>query len=467
MRPGMLVQSGIRGYPDRDSALKALRKLLPYSVVFFRADFTTSSDLKDLVHAVNHLYRVEEGVEPPVIAVDQEGGNVVRIPWIDYSPSNYFLGNYDNPEFTRYVGNLTGHQLYDSGIRWNLAPVLDMLNSYNQVILERSYSEDVEKVASHGSAYVRGLQEAGVSATAKHFPGHGGVLEDSHLVLPRDTRNREAIMNEAYPFSKAIEAGAKTVMLSHVLYESLDSDLPASLSPIVQKMLREEFHFNGIMLTDAVDMKALANNYSRKEIVEHSVGQHADLVEAGDLDLGIELAEYVKNLDTAKFKEKYQRLRAIPLNKEIKFMPPAELLKSVAVSNNSIRRNVRIDPRKHFYLVFLDTHPESKVSELKSPAQSVKENLEKLNLDFESVSLEELEQKKVKNFQAIFIGRNEHVKGRIHKVNEICRNGTAVFISTSISKDLGAIASGMGYIAAYSSKEENLMGSIYRALGFF
>ena len=116
MRPGMLVQSGIRGYPDRDSALKALRKLLPYSVVFFRADFTTSSDLKDLVHAVNHLYRVEEGVEPPVIAVDQEGGNVVRIPWIDYSPSNYFLGNYDNPEFTRYVGNLTGHQLYDSGI---------------------------------------------------------------------------------------------------------------------------------------------------------------------------------------------------------------------------------------------------------------------------------------------------------------------------------------------------------------
>ena len=137
------------------------------------------------------------------------------------------------------------------------------------------------------------------------------------------------------------KAGAKTVMLSHVLYESLDSDLPASLSPVVQKMLREEFHFNGIMLTDAVDMKALANNYSRKEIVEHSVGQHADLVEAGDLDLGIELADYVKSLDTAKFKKKYQRLRAIPLYKEIKFVPPAELLKSVAVSNNSIRRNVR------------------------------------------------------------------------------------------------------------------------------
>ena len=73
----------------------------------------------------------------------------------------------------------------------------------------------------------------------------------------------------------------------------------------------------------------------------------------------------------------------------------------------------------------------------------------------------------MKNFQAIFVGRNEHVKDRIHRVNEICKSGTAVFVSTSISKDLGAIDQSIGYIAAYSSKEENLMGSIYRALGFF
>lgn len=463
----MLIQSGIRGYPDRQSALKALRKLLPYSVVFFRADFTTSSDLKDLIHEINHLYRVEEGIEPPVIAVDQEGGNVVRIPWLDYSPSNYFLGNYDNPGFTKYVGNLTGYQLYEYGVRWNLAPVLDMLNSYNQVILERSYSEDVEKVAMHGSSFVEGLQEAGIAATAKHFPGHGGVLEDSHLVLPRDTRLKEAILNEAYPFRSAINAGAKTVMLSHVLYENLDPDLPASLSPAIQELLRKEFNFNGIMLTDAVDMKALANNYSRKEIVEHSVGKHTDIVEAGDLDLGIELAQYVKEIDPSKAKEKYERLKLLPLAKEISFIPPSELLKSVSVSNNSIRREARIDPRRHFYLVFLDTQPESKVSELKSSSQAVIENLEKLSLDFESSSLEGLEKASLKDFQAIFVGRNEHVKDRISRVNKICKEGKAVFISTSISKDLGAIDSNIGYIAAYSSKLENLMGSIYRALGFF
>ena len=463
----MLIQSGIRGYPDRESALKALRKLLPYSVVFFRADFTTSEDLKALIHEINHLYKVEEGIEPPVIAVDQEGGNVVRIPWLDYSPSNYFLGNYDNEQFTRYVGNLTGHQLYEYGIRWNLAPVLDMLNSYNQVILERSYSEDVEKVALHGSYYIKGLQEAGIAATAKHFPGHGGVLEDSHLVLPKDTRLREAILNEAYPFRAAIDAGARTVMLSHVLYESLDPDYPASLSPIIQELLRKEFHFKGIMLTDAVDMKALANNFSRKEIVEHSVGQQTDIVEAGDLDLGIELAEFVKGVDPSKARDKYLRLKALPLSPEIKFTPPADLLKSVAVSNNTVRRKVAIDPRKRFYLVFLDTQPESKVSELKGSSQAVKENLEKLNLDFETTSLEDLEKLKGKEFQVIFVGRNEHVKDRVSKVNEICKGAKAAFISTSISKDLGAIDPNIGYIAAYSSKLENLMGSIYRALGFF
>ena len=465
MRPGMLIQSGIRGYTDRESAIRALRKLLPYSVVLFRSDFTTSSDLQELIHTINHLYSVEEGIEPPVIAVDQEGGNVVRIPWIDYSPSNYFLGNYNNPKFTRYVGSLTGSQLHDMGIRWNLAPVLDMLNSYNQVILERSFSDDVEQVATHGAQYIRGLQDFGVAATAKHFPGHGGVLEDSHLVLPRDTRIKEAIMNEAYPFRKAIDAGTQTVMLSHVLYESIDPDLPASLSLNAQNLLRKGFGFKGIILTDAVDMKALSNNYSRKEIVNRSVGQETDLVEAGDLDLGIELADYVKTVSPDHAREKVQRLSELPLEKTLKFVPPAELIKGVAVSINTVRREVVIDPGRFFYLVFLDSQPESKVSELKSASQAVKEKLENLKLNFRAGTLEDLG--KENDFQAIIVGRNEHVKARIKAVNDVCKNGKCVFISTSISKDLGSIDPGIGYIASYSSKLDSLMGSIYRALGFF
>lgn len=465
MRPGMLIQSGIRGYSDRESAIKALKKLLPYSVVLFRSDFTTSSDLQDLIHTINHLYRVDEGAEPPVIAVDQEGGNVVRIPWIDYSPSNYFLGKYNNPKFTRYVGNLTGSQLYDIGIRWNLAPVLDMLNSYNQVILERSFSDDVDQVAVHGAQYIRGLQDFGIAATAKHFPGHGGVLEDSHLVLPRDVRAKEAVMNEAYPFRKAIEARTQTVMLSHVLYESIDPHFPASLSLNAQNLLRKDFGFNGIILTDAVDMKALSNNYSKKEIVSRSVGQETDLVEAGDLDLGIELADYVSAVDPDNVRKKIHRLLKLPMEKSLKFIPPADLIKGVAISTNQVRREITIDPERFFYLVFLDSQQESKVSELKSASQAVKEKLEQLKLNFRSAALDDL--KGEDKFQAVIVGRNEHVKDRIKAVNEMCKKGKCVFISTSISKDLGSIDADIGYIASYSSKLESLMGSIYRALGFF
>ena len=210
---------------------------------------------------------IEKGIAPPVFAIDQEGGNVVRIPWLNYNPSNYFLGQVNNEKLTNYVGLVTGSDLYRLGIRWNLAPVLDILNNYNQVLLERSFGEDVETVAVNGAAYISGLQNQGVAATAKHFPGHGGVLEDSHQTLPRDKRSMNALLNDAFPFKAAIKAGVRAVMLSHVLYEGLDPDNPATLSQKAYDLLRKTFQFNGLVITDSVDMKAVSQNYSTTEIV--------------------------------------------------------------------------------------------------------------------------------------------------------------------------------------------------------
>lgn len=221
MRPGIFIQSGLRGM-DREEALKKIAKLLPYSIVLFKSDFSSPEDLKELIRRVRRIYVTENGVEEPLIAVDQEGGNIVRLDWLDYSPSNLFLGEFNNTNFTSYVASLTGYQLSDLGIHWNLAPVLDLLNPYNQVILERSFGSDIMKVSDHASAYIKSLQDHGVHATAKHFPGHGSVMDDSHLVLPSDKRGFEAIINDAYPFISAIEAGVHSIMLSHVLYTSLD-----------------------------------------------------------------------------------------------------------------------------------------------------------------------------------------------------------------------------------------------------
>ncbi len=463
MRPGMFIQSGIRGYPDRETSLKELKRILPFSVVFFRSDFTDESDLKSLVRQVNQIYK-DEGVDPPVIAVDQEGGNVVRIPWIDYNPSNFFLGSVNNHRLTNLIGKITAQQLGQLGIRWNLAPVLDILNGYNQVILERSFSEELEMVATHGVEYIRGLQEGGVAATAKHFPGHGGVLEDSHLMLPKDTRGKDALLNDAYPFVKAIEAGVSTIMLSHVLYEALDPVHPASMSPHIQLLLRKQMGYHGAIITDSVDMKAVANNYTLKEIVQQSVGSETDLVECADLHSAIEMADYVKNIDPFALNSKAKRLVGIVPENILKYVPPVEVLNSYSLLSNREIRKVHLDPEKEFKIVFLDVHPESQVSEAASPFHLVAERLKELKLKFTTENIENLA--KSRTDQIILVGRNEHLKDRHTTISEVCKDRKCVFISTSISKDTGIIDPDIGYIAAYSSKKENLLGAIYKSLGF-
>lgn len=467
MRAGSIIQSGIRGFPDIETSLKAIKKLLPFSVVLFRSDFSDELDLRNLVKKINHLYKIEAGIEPPTIAVDQEGGNVVRIPWLDYNPSNFFTGSFNNPNFTRYIGRLTGNQLYNLGIRWNLAPVLDILNGYNQVILERSFSERVEIVAMHGSSYIEGLQEAGVAATAKHFPGHGSVLGDSHLVLPKDFRELPAIVNDAYPFLSAIESNVRTIMLSHVLYESIDRDFPASLSAKIQDILRKQMKFEGVILTDSVDMKAVSKNYTIDEIVANSVGNEADVLEIADLNRGLEMADYILKIDNEKLKKKIDRIDHFLPEKRLSFSPQPDLLNSISLTFNTVLREKTLDPKKKFYLVFLDTKPESNVVEEKDSSKSVVKRLRQTELDFDVIDVEKLLKENSYENQIILIGRNEHLKDRFNSLNRLCEKNKCVFVSTSISRDLGVLNDNIGYIAAYSSKTENLLGSIYRALGFF
>ena len=136
------------------------RHLDPIKLVLVRKDFSDRKDLIELIHTIKHLYSIEKDAREPYIAVDQEGGNVVRLAFLNYNPSNAFLGNLDNLRFTEYVGSRTGYDLKDSGIDWDLAPVLDLSSPYNQVILERSFSYDPLVVAEHGKAFIRGIQRS-------------------------------------------------------------------------------------------------------------------------------------------------------------------------------------------------------------------------------------------------------------------------------------------------------------------
>jgi len=198
---------------------------------------------------------------PVFIAIDQEGGRVSRLPFAVTVPDARRLGTLPEAALQN-IGSLVGQELHALGFNINFAPVLDVdTRAENPVIGNRSFSQDPYTVARLGSAYIRGLRLAGIAAAAKHFPGHGDTSSDSHLVLPVVEQSEDRLQTvELLPFRAALRAGVDLIMMAHVSYPSLDPtpNWPASLShPIVTDLLRNELEYSGIIITDAMNMKAI------------------------------------------------------------------------------------------------------------------------------------------------------------------------------------------------------------------
>ncbi len=207
-----------------------------------------------------------------VVAVDEEGGDVTRLEWERGSsfPGNLALGTVDDVELTERVAAAIAGALARAGANLNLAPVADAnTNPRNPVIGVRSFGAGPALVARHTAAFVRGTQKQGVAACAKHFPGHGDTAQDSHLELPAGEPCLE-------PFRAAIDAGVGAVMTAHLRVPSLD-EAPATLSRrIVTELLREELGFDGVVVSDALDMRAIS--------ARHGVGEAAVLALAAGVD---------------------------------------------------------------------------------------------------------------------------------------------------------------------------------------
>ena len=193
-----------------------------------------------------------------VIAVDEEGGDVSRLHTREPSPvlGGAALGGAADLALTEDVGRWVGHELAAVGVTLDLAPDADVnSNPDNPVIGTRSFGDDPEQVAAHVAAWTRGLQSTGVAACAKHFPGHGDTAVDSHLDLPRVEVDADTLAaRELVPFDAAVEAGVAAVMTSHIAVHAIDPDRPATLSPLVLGMLREVLGFDGVIVSDALDM---------------------------------------------------------------------------------------------------------------------------------------------------------------------------------------------------------------------
>ncbi|SDS11922.1 glycoside hydrolase family 3 protein [Jiangella sp. DSM 45060] len=205
-----------------------------------------------------------------MVAIDEEGGDVTRLDVAAGSmlPGNAALGALDDPEATERVAAEVAARLRACGVDLNLAPVADVdSNPLNPVIGVRSFGFDPDLVARHVAAYIAGQQAQGIAATAKHFPGHGGTSEDSHLVVPSIDDPLDVIQTrDLPPFRAAVKADVKIVMTAHIRYPALDGDRPATLSrPVITGMLRDDLGYDGLVMTDGMDMHAISQTVGHAE----------------------------------------------------------------------------------------------------------------------------------------------------------------------------------------------------------
>ena len=236
---------------------------------------------------------------PVWVSVDQEGGRVARLafPFTEWPPMAT-LGRSGDVRLAERFARALASELKAVGITLDYAPVLDVhTNAKNPVIGDRALSEKAEDVARLGGAIIRVLQAEGVAACGKHFPGHGDTSRDSHLELPLVEHPIERLRGvEFVPFRAAVEAAVATIMTAHVFVPALDEDRPATLSAgIVTGLLRDELKFEGVILSDDLEMKAIADTYPVPSAAVLAVEAGCDgvLICSGDHDLQASALEAV------------------------------------------------------------------------------------------------------------------------------------------------------------------------------
>ena len=215
-----------------------------------------------VVRLVADIHRAHPGA---VVAIDEEGGDVTRLHATEGSPvlGAAALGAADDLALTESTGRAVGAELAAYGVDMCLGPVADLnTQAANPVIGTRSFGTDPRRAADHVAAWVRGLQAAGIAACVKHFPGHGDTTDDSHLALPVVVADRDTLAaRELVPFAAAVQAGCRGVMTAHLVVPALDPRLPATFSPAVVSVLRERLGFEGVVVSDALDMAGASGSF--------------------------------------------------------------------------------------------------------------------------------------------------------------------------------------------------------------
>ncbi len=280
-KAGQVIHISIPGKELDELAISEIKRIKPGGVILFGTNLGKSREIFDLTESLQNQAKKQK-ILPLFISTDQEGGRVVRVKkGVTEFPGAMALGQTGNEKYAYDVGFITSYQLNRLGINLLLAPSLDINNNPdNPVINTRSFGSDLDTVNIIATSYEKGARDGGALPVIKHFPGHGDTNVDSHLGLPIIDKDLEQILNfELIPFQKAIENGARAVMSAHIVYPKIDPNFPATLSKdILTGILRERFKFDGIIMTDAMEMDAISKNYKKEKRGNLAILSGADIV---------------------------------------------------------------------------------------------------------------------------------------------------------------------------------------------
>jgi beta-N-acetylhexosaminidase len=304
---GQRLMVGFDGPDFSDEVKYLIDRLQVGGIILFAQNVKSPEQLKELCTAMQN-YATATGNPPLFIAIDQEGGQVARLkaPFTQFPGNPHMTGEEDAIHFAE----VTAAELSRAGINMNLAPVMDVApQNINSVMAARAFGHDPAWVTRLGVTVIKHLQQNHVMAVAKHFPGIGRTVLDSHLDLPNlDAKIVELQSFDLIPFEAGIANDVSGILLSHILYQNIDPQWPASLSPRIAKdLLRDQMGFAGLTLTDDLDMGAIAKHYDIKTIVRQALEAEIDIVMICHKGPNIEIAfkEMVKHLaDSPKLNEK-------------------------------------------------------------------------------------------------------------------------------------------------------------------
>jgi beta-N-acetylhexosaminidase len=275
---GQLLVVGYQGLEPSADFLSFVEEWGIGGVIFFVRNIDDPAVLPNVID------RLRSAANQTIFTcIDQEGGLVLRImKSASLFPGPMALSATDSPDLTRRISAAIGREMRALGLNWNLAPVLDINHRDNPGIGARSFGDTPQRVAEYGMAAINGFREGGILSCAKHFPGKGDARVDSHLSLPTIPYDRERLKAvELFPFMKAIQAGVDAIMTAHVFFPAYESEpnLPGTLSEkVLTDLLRRELGFDGLLITDDLEMGAITETYGVADAARRSFLAGADLM---------------------------------------------------------------------------------------------------------------------------------------------------------------------------------------------